>query len=75
MWVNDTNILSDRKILKNVRVLAIWITTQTMFNASNVLNIVLNGMLMVSEQSRPRILYQHNCHNHFERFYSLPSLK
>lgn len=50
------------------------VSAQTIVNASNVLNIVLNSRLMVSEQSRTKSLYQHNCHAHFEKFYSLPSL-
>lgn len=69
--VNHTKAPSDRKILQNIRVLAIWIETQKI---DNVLNIVLKSIMMVSEQSNTKSLYHHYCHIDFERFCSQPSL-
>lgn len=69
--VNYTNTLSDRKIVQNVRVLAIGIETQKI---ANILNIVSKSMLTITEQSKPKSLYHHYCHIHFEKFCSQPSL-
>lgn len=71
MWVNHTYILSDRKMLQSVRVQPSWIN-QTILNASNILNIVWDSMLMVFEQCKTKSTYQHNCHIHSGRFYDLP---